>query len=468
VTRGLWLLSGVGTAVLWTWVRGVGDLSNGGVPGFLALWSALSVVYLLTLALQVRFPLRWRLRDLLLVALAFRLIALGMDPSLSHDYARYVWEGRVQWAGVNPYLTAPADAALAPLRDATWLRVNHPQVPAIYGPLLQLLFAVLALFPGELAFRLAFVAVDLGVVALVARLLARRGLRRGWALAYAWHPLPILEVAGQAHLEVIPVALTLLALDLHERKRARGAAVALGAAIAAKYLPVLVLPALVLRSERWLATLGWVAVPLLLAYAPYVLSDPRWGLGLLGGLGAYAERWRFNAGGFALLDWALLESGLAPDLVRAWAPSVAEWLNAVGVDARLPDYDVGLDWSLLQVPAKLAVGVVVLVTLGWQALRRWELERSVFTAGALFLLGSPVVHPWYALWVVPFLALRRGRLAWLFLSLALPVSYAVLLGYDGTPGTWQESPWARAIEYVPFALLLVGGWVAARKAGETT
>ena len=58
VTRGLWLLSGVGTAVLWTWVRGVGDLSNGGVPGFLALWSALSVVYLLTLALQVRFPVK--------------------------------------------------------------------------------------------------------------------------------------------------------------------------------------------------------------------------------------------------------------------------------------------------------------------------------------------------------------------------------------------------------------------------
>lgn len=464
------MLSGVGTAVLWTGVRAAGDLRNGGVPTFLALWASLCVVYLLTLALQVRFPLRWRVRELVLVALAFRLIALGMEPSLSHDFARYVWEGRVQAAGVNPYLVAPAAEALAPLRDGLFLRVNHPEVPAIYGPLLELLFAALALLPGELAFRLSFVAADLGVVALLARLLARRGRRPGWALAYAWHPLPILEVAGQAHLEVIPILLLLLALELHERQRVRGAALALGAAIAAKYLPVLLVPALLRRSPRPLRTAAWVALPLVLCYLPYVASDPRLGLGLLAGLGAYAERWRFNAGGFALLDGLLLHSGAAAGLVRACAPPLAEGLQSLGVAVELPDYDLGLHQNLLQVPAKLLVGLLVLATLAWRSARRFTWEQSAFAAGALFLLFSPVVHPWYALWIVPLLALRPGRLAWLFLSLALPVSYAVLLGYDGvTPASWQESPWTRAVEYGPFVLLLVGRWALARRAaGDST
>ena len=68
------------------------------------------------------------------------------EPMLSDDVYRYVWDGRVQLEGVHPYRYAPVDPALGTLRDAhVFPRINHPEVPTIYPPLAQSLFAGLAL-----------------------------------------------------------------------------------------------------------------------------------------------------------------------------------------------------------------------------------------------------------------------------------------------------------------------------------
>ena len=64
-------------------------------------------------------------------------------------------------------------------------------------------------------------------------------------------PLPVLEIAGQGHLEIVPVALLLCAVEAHEAGHERGASLALGAALAAKYLPVLIVPAGVLTARGW-------------------------------------------------------------------------------------------------------------------------------------------------------------------------------------------------------------------------
>jgi hypothetical protein len=48
----------------------------------------------------------------------FRLILVPLDPPrLSTDIYRYIWDGHVQGAGVNPYLYLPVDPRLAGLRD---------------------------------------------------------------------------------------------------------------------------------------------------------------------------------------------------------------------------------------------------------------------------------------------------------------------------------------------------------------
>src|SRR5512146_2483079 len=58
-----------------------------------------------------------RLKPILVVAALLRLPLLLAPPYLSNDVYRYVWDGRVQAAGVNPYRYVPAAAALEALRD---------------------------------------------------------------------------------------------------------------------------------------------------------------------------------------------------------------------------------------------------------------------------------------------------------------------------------------------------------------
>jgi len=435
-----------------------GDLRNGGLPEYLLLHCAAALVFLAALALvrqgeragDAPGPRAFALA--LGLAVACRVVLLvGAEPSLSDDVHRYLWEGRVQLAGWNPYRTPPADPALAGLRDGVWLGVNHREVPAVYGPLLEALFAGLALLGAGLrGLGAAFCLADLAVIALLRRLLVRRGRSAWWVLVWAWHPLVIMEVAGQRHLEAVPIALAVWALDLDESGRRRGAALALGAAIAGKYLPLLALPAFVRRASGWrarLGRLGLVALPGAALGGVYLAwpgpARPS------AGLERYAEVWRFNDGGYALVDGALQASGVA----RALAGSVVPALVDVP-----PGVDPASDWALLQYPAKAAVGLLLAAAVVALARRRADggvdLERALFAAGALFLVLSPTVHPWYALWVVPFLALARGRTAWLYLSLALPVAYAVLLRYDGSPASWAEPAWVRWAEYGPFAALL--------------
>ena len=86
-------------------------------------------------------PSRRALMLLLTCAAAARLLCAASPPVLSDDLYRYVWDGRVQAAGINPYLHAPAAGALHALRDTeVHPRVNHPDVRTIYPPLAQILF----------------------------------------------------------------------------------------------------------------------------------------------------------------------------------------------------------------------------------------------------------------------------------------------------------------------------------------
>jgi hypothetical protein len=469
---------GAALVALWIALFAAGDLSGDGAPRFLLLYFAAGLAFLFAAwaarssegtappagGLRPEPPrVRQALWALLLVGLAARGASLWAAPSLSLDAYRYAWEGQIQLAGFDPYAHPPDDAALAHLRDAGWEQINHKEVSAIYGPLLQLLFAGLALFGGGLLpFKLAFVAADLAVGAVVFRGLVRARGSPLWVLLYLWHPLPILEVGAQAHLEVLPVLGLVAALELEASGRTRAAALALGASIAAKYLAVLVVPAFVLAqpgARNRLARLGWIALPGVLAAVPYLGA----GVDLTRGLSAYGSTWRFNGSAFDLLDAALRGLGISQAFCRSILPAFVEVP---------PGFDPAEHTTWMLVPPKLAVGALLVACVAWASWPRGagrdrvvDLERAAFTAVACFLIFSPTVHPWYGLWLVPFLPARAARGApgtagWLLLTLCLPLSYAA------TVGGWVERPWVRALEYGPAAALLVGGYALGRGRGN--
>jgi hypothetical protein len=122
-------------------------------------------------------PGRWLLGGVVLGGLVFRATLVGVTPTLSDDIYRYLWDGRVQQAGINPYRYAPQDDALAHLRTEEWRRINHPDIPTIYPPLMQLAFRFgAALSPTVLAQKLLFLACDLAVMLALLAWLPRVGI----------------------------------------------------------------------------------------------------------------------------------------------------------------------------------------------------------------------------------------------------------------------------------------------------
>lgn len=385
-------------------------------------------------------------------AVLLRLVGLAADLRTSDDAARVVWEGRVVLDGSSPYAHPPDARELESLARAAprlHAAVGHRDVPASYPPLVQGVGVLAAELTGERddpdagvrAVRALFAIADLLALVPLVALLRRRGLPDGLALAWGWCPLAVFEIAGAGHLEALALAPLLGALAVSERSRSRagelGAAALFALAILAKLLPIVLLPwfardarapagspsALVRRA---LVRVALVLTFVALGFAPFL--PPFSGLrgaerGVLAGLGEYALRWdglnlahRFVEGACALV------------------------------------FDRDLAWSD---PRRLARGLLALVWLAW-AWCTWRRERDPARA-ALDLFGAwlvvtPILHPWYALWCVPWLAFRRSS-AFAFLTAAAPLAFAPVVAWQ-REGRWVEPAWLWPVLVVPFALLL--------------
>jgi hypothetical protein len=289
------------------------------------------------------------------------------------------------------------------LRNDLWASINNPHLVTIYPPVLQGVFALSAwVSPTVLGFKTVFTLFDMGAGLFL--LLALRSVGRAhWAVLYLWHPAVVLEFSGQGHADAVGLFFLSLALYAWSRQRTLAAGGALSAAALVKFFPLAALPALVprLRAKGVLILLG-----LLAAYLPFSLQ----GVNPLGSLTTFAADWRANAFVFELLDYL-----------------PGHWPRVVSV-----------------VPA--------LLVLGWAAWRGWDWPRAyVWTVGVL-LLCSPVVHPWYVLWLLP-AALWCGPPAWVLWCFLAPLSYWVLPGYLAT-GVWAEAWWVKLVVYGPVMIAL--------------
>jgi uncharacterized membrane protein len=173
------------------------------------------------------------LATILVIGLAMRLLLLPGWP-VSTDMFRYVWDGRVQGAGINPYLYVPADAALNGLRDgAIYPYINRADyAPTIYPPMSQIVFYLITRISESIVFTKAVLVAFEGLaVWAILQLLAARGLPRSRVLLYAWHPLPLWEFARSGHVDIVAIAFLLLAFVAIERRSPILAGVALAAGV---------------------------------------------------------------------------------------------------------------------------------------------------------------------------------------------------------------------------------------------
>jgi len=379
-------------------------------------------------------------------ALLLRLLLLPLPVTLSDDVLRYLWDGKVARAGFNPYALAPEAPELAPLRDETWRRLPHQEVPTVYPPLAITAFSIATLLPLPLlGWKMLATAADLAACAALLGLARRRGLPPGRAAWYAWNPLVVLEVAGMGHVDALGVAAVAGAVFFLTRRPEDGrsaptlGALCAAAGVLAKLAPLALLPLWSRRSGRplWFAgaALGLVAA----ACLPVVAATG----GVPPGLIRYGLSWEFNGPLYEPL-WRLLDvAGAAPFLHRVLGRIEAATGIWYGLDFLYPY----LHPRLL---AKVILGLGMLAAVA-ASTRETDLVTGTGRLLGRLLLLSATVYPWYLLWVLPWAALER-RVPWLLLSVLLPLCYLPpMAGFPWMPGVfllvwmpfWAALAWSR-------------------------
>ncbi|MCC3772705.1 glycosyltransferase 87 family protein, partial [Streptomyces sp. UNOC14_S4] len=398
-------------------VRGDGYFTD---PAALTGWYAVAWALFAAAAWSLRSVSARHVVPLVLAgSVAVAATGLLAEPRTSSDVYRYIWDGRVQAAGISPYDHVPADPALARLRDrglfpegaecerperfriapdsgpVTCTRINRPYVHTIYPPVAEGWFLLVHELspPGarHKPFQVGGAVLAVATSGLLLYVLRRRGGDGRAAALWAWCPAVAFEAVNNAHADALSVLFTVAGLAVVSTRRAGGGAL-LGAGIATKLLPAVTLPGAVggLRGRgvggvRAAATVLLSATAVVAAgYLPYVLASDGSVLGYLSG---YTREEGY--------DDATVKNRYA--LLRLVLPDT---------------------WAL---PAALAVLAVVVAYV----LRRGDPDRpwrgSLLVTGWAFLLLTPG-YSWYALLLVALVALD-GRWEWLAVAAAGAAKY---------------------------------------------
>jgi hypothetical protein len=334
------------------------------------------------------------------LSVLWRIPFLITPPGPDDDIHRYLWDGRVQRLGYNPYNVIPSDPALAALHTPETRGLNNPEVPSPYPAGAQLFFrAVTSIHESIFAFKIAFVVCDFAIVLLLLDVLRRDGEGEYWVLAYAWHPLLAINVVGSSHVDILGVLLLLVSAAALGRRWRMIAAIAFALAIAVKFLPIVLAP-LYWRRVR-IRDAFVAALIFMLLYVPFLNG---WRLPI-GSLGIFVQRFRFNDPVFAAL-----ERVASPLIVAAIALLVGLVTSA---------------WLRSKPPARCADK--------WA----WPMAAS--------LACAPVVYPWYLLWLLPFLR-STSTVPLMVWTVSILPTYIVWhlrsLGQE-----WRVPGWVLLLEY---------------------
>ncbi len=379
-TRPNLLLVVLGIVLLALYGYGLRAKTGDDIEWFIPVALCQAAVYLIAaVVISYARAARSTLVIVIVFAALFRLALLFAPPYLSDDIYRYIWDGRVQAAGINPYRYVPADAALAGLRDERiYPKINRRDYAhTIYPPIAQMIYGLTTRVSERVTWMKA-VMVGCETLALyaLAALLASLGLPRQRILLCAWHPLLVWEIAGSGHVDAAALAFICLALLARRRERETATGVWLACAVLVKLYPVVLFPALY-RRWRWRLPLAFAAT-IILAYLPYLSVGLRGALGFLPGYAA--EEGLQNGTRFFLLAGARELFGAA------------------------------------RVPNGVYVGFALLVMGALGAWTFWAracdeqafIKRAFILAVAFTLLLSPR-YAWYYVWLIPFICLLPGR-----------------------------------------------------------
>jgi len=378
----LHLLAGIGAVLVALTLVTPFAFEAGGDNAFIALTILAGLLTIVATHLAERAPAKRALWLVFGIGIFLRAYVLLYDPLLSSDIYRYVWDGKVQAAGINPYRYFPAHEALTFLRDGTiFPHINRADFAVtIYPPVAQFFFLIVTRIGESVTImRLALLGCESVTVALIMLLLRRMNRPVTRVTAYLWHPLPLWEIANSGHVDALMVALMLLGLWIALTGHALRGAVLI--AFAALVKPIAA-PVLAGIWRPWDLKMPLVVIAAVaLCYLPYLSV----GWGVLG----------FLTRGY------LTEEGISAGY-ELWPLSV--WRLVFGQHQG-------------DVVGYAVLAALVLLLKGLSVARRSDrsIASSLADINMLLLIALLFVspnYPWYFLVITPFVALCGSAPTW--------------------------------------------------------
>ena len=352
--------------------------------------------------------------QLIIGAVIFRLVAVFGNPILEDDYFRYLLDACVFAQYGSPYGISPdslfVSNQLTPACQILLNHVNNPTYATIYAPVLQYIFLLAySISPANITvLQLICSVFDIGIIILLLKM-----AKANYVLLYAWNPLVIKEAVFTAHPDVVTIFFVLCAMHLLRRKFFMVCAMSMALALASKVFVIVLIPFMLIKIQLryWILC----ALSLLLLYLPFLLTSQT----DFKVLGQFVQQWSFNASLFFLLDaifYQPLSRYISLVLYGAiWLYFFSKFINRGRLN---------------------------------------ELFRPDLIIGILLLI-SPVVNPWYLLWLLPFACIYPSHWAWVA-SVSFWFSYIIGLHLaDYSIGPYQQPLWGWLLVYLPIFIAVI-------------
>jgi len=412
IHHNVWLLlGGVVSALLYWYLSREIAGSSIRVERYISYFGVAFVVYASTIFLATRGNSIPPLIYILAFAVLFRVIGITVAPQFEDDYFRYIWDGFVLSGFDNPYQHPPshyfADENIPTEYQNALNGVNYPDLPTIYAPTLQFSFLTAHwIWPAQvMGLQIVYSIVDVLLILLLAQMTDRKSL-----MLYAWNPLVIKEVAFTAHPDVAGVML-LIAAMFFVKSRPLLSVTSLALSVCVKPFAWVIAPLILMRLRKTYVFLFVILV--LMIYLPFLLS----GATDFTALGTFGKHWEYNSAAYHVLSQVL-----------------------PAANARL-------------LCGAIFVVIYFIYVRNYRASGQTNIRGDMLLGGLLIL--SPVINPWYLLWILPFASLNRDIWPWV-------ASFAVLLSYfsginmnDPSLASYEQAKWVKPVEFGMIALAIV-------------
>jgi len=352
---------------------------------------------------------KWNFNFLLISGILFRLIFLLVEPNLSQDFYRFIWDGELVLSGINPYLQSP-DAIM---ENGEILMANAQELYngmgslsarhfSNYPPLNQLLFAISAFLGGKsimgslIVMRSIIILADIGIYYFGKKLLRHLNRSPHLIFWYFLNPLVIIELTGNLHFEGVMLFFFIWGLCFLSLNKWLFAAIAFACSISVKLVPIMFLPLFITyygfkKSIKFYIVLGLI---ILIGVSPFYASE--FINNYTDTIGLWFSNFEFNASIYNIIKQIAIKFDVKP-------------------------------WELIKTYGKivpyLMIGFVLLLTFLRDNKNLSVLISSMFWVLILYYFLSPTVHPWYIIFLVGLSVFTDYRfpLAW---SLVIILSYS--------------------------------------------